>query len=569
MDNAQPKTIARGIALIGLMPFLLSLAMPAFAAPTLFQAGLPEVLVIGPGTDEKDVPAVTDLKAEAERLISMAAWANENAPSSGFLKKLMGSSGDPQAVTLDALTANLEALRGKLVAVEGLYEPLGKGEGVLNGARSNCAVTLPEGTPVEGFGGKDIDGVPARVVGMVEAKGKQPVIRATVVTPSAGISWIRAARAYDLAGEYDDALEAYQKAEAALRSVPGDLAAFSRVRSGQIAYDHLRNKKLASKHFNTAWTTYITNIPPGTPALYVWSPSPAEKTWTRSTVHDAIGPTLSKLNSDSFWYHFVAFFVMVCGGNAALGILLLALVVRLIIWPLTRKQLESAAAMQKLQPQIKELQARYADDKQKFQTEFWALCQANGVNPLGGCLPLLVQMPILILIYQGIRLYIVEFDKSSFLWVENLAGPDMILLVAYTISMILFQKMTQKTNPQAVMDPQQQQQQKMMMYMMPLMFFFMFKTFPAAFILYWLGTNIVYFAQQWNYMRKIDHSAPIQGKRSGVVDTMARMLSGEPQGNADAPEEKPAEDVDRRSLEERRKDEKQAGKRKRRTPGRR
>ncbi|NSW54541.1 MAG: membrane protein insertase YidC [Armatimonadetes bacterium] len=569
MDNARPKTIARGITLVGLVPILLAFALPALAAPVLFQAGLPEVLVIGPGTDEKDVPAVTDLKAEAERLASMAAWAGENRPSSGFIKKLMGSSDDPQPVSLDLLNANLEALRGKLVAVEGLYVPIHKDEGVLKGAETACKVTLPEGTPVEGFGGEETDRVPARVVGMVEAKGKQPVIRATLVTPSEGISWLRAARAYDLAGEYDDALEAYQKAESALRSVPGDLAAFCRVRSGQIAYDHLRNKKLASKHFNTAWTTYITNIPPGTAPLNVWSPEPAQKIWTRSTVHDAIGQTLSKLNSESFWYHFVAFFVMICGGNAALGILLLALVVRLIIWPLTRKQLESAAAMQKLQPQIKELQARYADDKQKFQTEFWALCQANGVNPLGGCLPLLVQMPILILIYQGIRLYIVEFDKASFLWVDNLAGPDMILLVAYTISMILFQKMTQKTNPQAVMDPQQQQQQKMMMYMMPLMFFFMFRTFPAAFILYWLGTNIVYFAQQWNYMRKIDHNAPIQGKRSGVVDAMARMLSGEPQEDAAAPQDKPADDVDRRSLEERRRDEKQAGKRKRRTPGRR
>jgi YidC/Oxa1 family membrane protein insertase len=345
----------------------------------------------------------------------------------------------------------------------------------------------------------------------------------------------------ELLGQNDAAAKAYTKAEAALRTSDSGLAAFARVSAGRLAYDQLRDKRLAGKHYSAAWTSYVTNIAPGTPVVRVWMPDTNKRTWVATPVREAIGDTLDRLNGESFWYRFVAFFVALCGGSAALGVLLIAAIVRVVIWPLTKKQLQSAEAMKKLQPQIKELQARLADDKQRFQQEFWLLCKANGVNPLGGCLPLLIQMPILIMVYNGIRLYVVQFDRSSFLWVSNLGGPDMILLVAYTLSMILFQKMTQKTNPQAVVDPQQEQQQKMMMYMMPLMFFFMFKTFPAAFILYWLGTNIIYFLQQWNYTRRLETvHAPSQLAEGGPLGALRRsvgsvkqVLSGEPAADRD------------------------------------
>ena len=180
----------------------------------------------------------------------------------------------------------------------------------------------------------------------------------------------------------------------------------------------------------------------------------------------------------------------------------------------TKKQLESQRRMQAIQPQIKELQQKYATDKQKFQEEFWKLCQENNCNPLGGCLPMLVQMPILIFLYRGIRDYIVQFDGQSFLWVSNLAQPNTILLILYTISMVFFQKMAAQTQP--VTDPQQAQQQKMMTYMMPLMFFFFFQSFPAAFILYWLGSNLIYFGEQALYLRK--HHATEEGEGAGRSD---------------------------------------------------
>jgi len=349
------------------------------------------------------------------------------------------------------------------------------------------------------------------------------------------------------------------------------IAAFAGVSIARVYYDNIRDQKNALKQYNAVWTNYITRQAAGETALQTWVPAAGKDTrrWTKLPVKEAIGPTLDRLSAESFWYKFVGMFVALCGGNAALGVLLIALIVRLVIWPLTKKQLESAEAMKRLQPQIKELQARCGDDKQKFQQEFWKLCQANGVNPLGGCLPLLVQMPILIMVYGGIRGYIVEFDKASFLWVPNLASPDMPLLIAYTISMILFQKMTQKTNPQAAMDPQQEQTQKMMMYMMPVMFFFMFKTFPAAFILYWLGTNIIYFAQQWNYTRlvsKQDIGAATPKQHSGgLVNSIVRALSGEAATEGDGETTPEADrEVDRRSMEQIKKEEREAKRPKRR-----
>jgi YidC/Oxa1 family membrane protein insertase len=189
--------------------------------------------------------------------------------------------------------------------------------------------------------------------------------------------------------------------------------------------------------------------------------------------------------------------------------------------------------MKRLQPQIKALQERFTDDKQKFQEEFWKLCQANGVNPLGGCLPMLVQFPILIMLWQGIRNYIVQFQGHGFLWVRDLASPDYGLLIAYTISMVLFQKMTQKLQPTPVMNPQQAQQQQMMTYMMPAMFFFFFQNFPAAFLLYWLATNVVYFVQQYSYTAAVSRKsggedtetlAPT-AKKGGFAAAMARMMS--------------------------------------------
>jgi YidC/Oxa1 family membrane protein insertase len=513
------------------------------AAPLTFQEGLPPALTIDLAREADGSLSPEALRAEAQRLQKLADGAQQTEPKVGFFERLFPSPNTPRMVNVEDLAASqaATALRGQQVLVEGVLEHAEEAAGRVRTDRAECLVDLAGGTKPEGFGTQDAFGQPVLVQGTVEARGTTPIIRAVSIKPSKPIALLRVARIKELLGDSKGAMEAYATAEAALRGRPGDYGAFCAVNSGRIAYEDLRDKAQAGKRYNAAWNAYITGLAPGMRAHSVWMPDTKSSRWNRMGLREAISEPLDRLNSENFWYRFVDLFVTLCGRNAALGVLLLSLVVRMIIWPLTKKQLQSAEAMKRLQPQIKELQGRFADDKQRFQQEFWKLCQANGVNPLGGCLPLIIQMPLLIMVYNGIRLYIVEFDRASFLWVPSLGGPDLPLLVAYTLSMILFQKMTQRTNPQAVMDPQQEQQQKMMMYLMPLMFFYMFKTFPAAFILYWLATNIIYFAQQWGYTRKlaVAETQATTGRTHGVRSFL-RLLSGEPAPEATDAQDQPA-----------------------------
>ncbi len=540
--------------------FLLAVALTLALSPgvglcgpaILSQDGLPPALTITFKRVPDGSPQPEDLKAQIRSLEALVTVAQASQPRTGWWQNLFASKDTARPVALEDLLRYAGSLKGQKVSVQGLYEPASGGGGKFRAEHGECLVDLAGGAQVEGFRTKSLYGLPVTVEGMVETAGMEPVLRAYTVRPGIGLALLRIARAWELLADYPAALKAYGTAEAAVRRDSRNYAGFARVSAGRIAYRDFRDKAQAGKHYNIAWTTYVTNVPPGAPATWVWMPDAQGKKWVGATVHDAIGADLDSLNSENPWYRFVALFVGICAGNAALGVLLLALVVRLVIWPLTKKQLASGEAMKRLQPQIKELQTRLANDKQKFQQEFWKLCQANKVNPLGGCLPLLIQMPVLMMVYKGIRLYIVQFDKASFLWVHNLAGPDLVLLVLYTLSMIAFQKMTQATNPQASMDPQQQQQQKMMMYMMPLMFFFMFKTFPASFILYWLGTNVIYFLQQWTYTRRVHGvpEVPARGARPGWTASVKRLLSGEPEAAGEGDQAGAAEDpsVDRRSL---------------------
>jgi len=317
------------------------------------------------------------------------------------------------------------------------------------------------------------------------------------------------------------------------------MAAFALTRAGFISLKQLQDEKQARKHLSQAWQVY-TRKSNGQPSYWIWLQTP-EGAWEVKPAGEALEEPLDGLNSQLMGYRIVDLFVRIAGGSPALGVVLLAVVLRLASFPLTKKQLVSQKRMQAIQPQIKELQKEHATDKAKFQEEFWALCKENNCNPLGGCLPMLVQMPILIFLYRGIREYIVQFEGVSFPWADNLASPDMPWLILYTLSMIAFQKLAAKSQPTA--DPQQQQQQQMMAYMMPLMFFFFFQSFPAAFILYWLGSNIIYFGEQALFMRGDPKDAVKKaedGKKGGfatsMLDAAKRMGGKEPEADEESAE---------------------------------
>jgi YidC/Oxa1 family membrane protein insertase len=180
------------------------------------------------------------------------------------------------------------------------------------------------------------------------------------------------------------------------------------------------------------------------------------------------------------------------GVSWAIAIILLTIITRLILIPLTVKQYTSMRAMQKLQPKIKELQAQYKDNKQKLNEEMMKFYRENKVNPFGSCLPLLLQMPIFMALYFMLQSpdtkTLFETD-NSFLWISNILEPNTILVVMYMATQLLSSVLLSAATDQT---------QKMMMYLMPLVFgvIFLFSQFPAGVLIYWVTTNIWTIGQQ-------------------------------------------------------------------------
>jgi YidC/Oxa1 family membrane protein insertase len=232
-----------------------------------------------------------------------------------------------------------------------------------------------------------------------------------------------------------------------------ELAAEGLYRAARIAHKTLGDTGRAGKLYSDAWLRYVEQGRKGGRTYYVCEQT--DEGLRRASVADAVGPPMDQLNSRHILYMIMDVFTTMCGGSAGWGVIALAVITRLLIWPLTQKQLRSTREMQAVAPEIKKLQEKHKGDRQTQQRQIMALYKERGVNPLGGCLPLLIQMPILIALYKGIRMYIYRFSDQEFLWVrsgiawtgDNLAQPDMLLLVLYTISMILFQKFTAKSTP--------------------------------------------------------------------------------------------------------------------------
>jgi YidC/Oxa1 family membrane protein insertase len=177
-------------------------------------------------------------------------------------------------------------------------------------------------------------------------------------------------------------------------------------------------------------------------------------------------------------------------GNYGWSIILLTIVTRIPFIPLMHKSQQSMKKMQKVQPMMAELKEKYKNDSAKMQKETMALYKKHKVNPIGGCLPMFLQVPVFIALYN-VLLRAIELRGAPFiLWITDLASKDpyFVLPIVMGLTMVLQQKMT----PTA-MDPKQA---KMMM-LMPIVFTFMFLTFASGLVLYWLVNNILGIAQQY------------------------------------------------------------------------
>lgn len=176
-------------------------------------------------------------------------------------------------------------------------------------------------------------------------------------------------------------------------------------------------------------------------------------------------------------------------GNWGIAIIIITLIVKGGMYPLTRAQYTSMAKMRELQPKMTALKERFGDDRQKMSQAMMELYRKEKVNPAGGCLPLLIQMPIFLALYWVFLESIELRHAPFFLWIEDLSSldPFYVLPVLMGISMFIMQKM----QPMTVQDPMQQ---KMMQYM-PVVFTVFFFWFPSGLVLYWLISNVISIVQ--------------------------------------------------------------------------
>ena len=181
--------------------------------------------------------------------------------------------------------------------------------------------------------------------------------------------------------------------------------------------------------------------------------------------------------------------------NWGLSIVLLTALVKLVFFPLSAASYKSMAKMKKLGPRMKTLKERYGDDKQKFQQAMMEMYKKDKINPLGGCLPIVVQIPVFIALYW-VLLESVELRQAPLaLWIHDLSAPDPYYVLPILMGASMF--VQQLLNP-APVDPMQAN----IMRILPIVFTLFFLWFPAGLVLYWLVNNLLSIAQQWFVMRK-------------------------------------------------------------------
>ncbi len=248
--------------------------------------------------------------------------------------------------------------------------------------------------------------------------------------------------------------------------------------------------------------------------------------------------------------------------NYGVAIILLTVFIRLILYPLMQKQMVSMREMQKIQPLMKAVQEKYKDDKERLNKELMALYKEHKVNPMGGCLPLLIQMPILILLFQTLRVFKyhipnTEIIDGGFLWIANqynviesgetiakaglalserlipfgVFGIEYIGILPFLVggSMYIQQKMTSPGSAAGKGGGSGEQTQKMMTIMMPLMIGFMSFSLPSGLTLYWFTSTLLGIGQQY----LINKKAPV------IAETPKEIVLGKEEKPTDKKPEKP------------------------------
>jgi YidC/Oxa1 family membrane protein insertase len=252
-----------------------------------------------------------------------------------------------------------------------------------------------------------------------------------------------------------------------------------------------------------------------------------------------------------------------CLHNFGITVIILTVIIRFLMLPLTLKQLHASKAMTTLQPKLMELQKKYAKDKQKLAQEQMKLYRESGISPMGCMVPMLIQMPIWYALYQAIILslavtpegllnlsrYLYHWSilypllplDNRFLWLDLTRG-DLALAILVGVTMWLQQKMVTPSSP----DPRMQSQNQMMLYMMPMMFAFFTISWPSGLALYWVVSNIISIAVQY-YVTGWGGLAEMFKRRAPAVgeDKLKRRISleGTTQKKVEGPSDRTGADI--------------------------
>ena len=205
-----------------------------------------------------------------------------------------------------------------------------------------------------------------------------------------------------------------------------------------------------------------------------------------------------ELSIDMGWFWFIAqplkmllSLINNVVGNWGLSIIFLTVLIKLLLWPLSAKGFSSMAKMRAFQPELKELQERYKGDRAKLGTETMALYKKEGINPVGGCFPLLLQMPVFISFFFCLRESVELRHESFFFWIQDLSAPDPLFILPVVFAALMY--LTQQLNPQPPgMDPTQAQVMKFM----PIMIAGIFVIMPAGLVLYSVANSGISLVQQ-------------------------------------------------------------------------
>ena len=242
---------------------------------------------------------------------------------------------------------------------------------------------------------------------------------------------------------------------------------------------------------------------------------------------DSLGIPLFDRAVDFGWFYFltkpifhVLDFFYKLTGNYGVAILLLTLLVKILFFPLANKSYRAMSQMKKLQPEMMALRERYGDDKMKMNQELMALYKREKVNPMSGCLPIVVQIPVFFALYKVLFVNIEMRHAPFFGWIQDLSAPDptsvfnlfglipwdpphFLMIGVWPLLMGITMFLQTKLNPQ----PADPVQAKVMLFL-PVMFTFLFATFPAGLVIYWTWNNILSITQQWVIMKRMGVANP-------------------------------------------------------------